>query len=181
MFDHGNRRRFSECRPIAFPEIRWRTETLQRFRKYIGIVKAFDQCATSRQGGQGGVVEYPSLEQTLGAFVKGSELRPVEGPSAQRNMRTLPKIVLVQRLTANVQGKEQRRAAVAIYAKMGLPQLRTLAATMPALNALAPVGDPLAIYLGAAGHPGSPTANLDDGELGEADVLAPPVMNFKTA
>ena len=62
----------------------------------VGIAKGFDQLGAP-QGRRSGIVEHPRLEQSLGAFVKGLEGRPVEGPSTQGDMRALPKILLVQR------------------------------------------------------------------------------------
>ena len=87
-----------EFRPIPFPEIRRWTEALQAFCQHVRITKAFDQLAAAPQGRRGRIIEHPRLDQKIGrARRRGGSRILVERPSAQRDMPTLPKILLVQR------------------------------------------------------------------------------------
>lgn len=139
---------------------------------------------TTQAGGKGTKDEYDTGVTTTNAAKAWLEKAPPEVAAVfNHGLQQMQneKVRIVRHLTANSTG-EARKAAIQVYHKMGLPELRLLAAASPMAptqNSFIPVpeADPVALYYGAAGMGNPLTANTegsDDKDL----VLESATLNF---
>src|SRR5260370_20343634 len=90
---HGHRRGLGEFRPIPFPEIRRRTETLQAFLQHVGIAEGFDQLGApqGRRSAYAGVAPIlPRVDREDLDLEHVAGLRAFPGDRPGENMRAEP-------------------------------------------------------------------------------------------